>query len=215
MCYRQQESIDMKIGIIGAGFIGRAVAELAVSHGHHVMISNSRGPETLHSLASAVGCEIGTAEESAEFGEIVLIAIPLKNYRSMPVAALAGKVVLDANNYYPERDGQIVELDTHQTTTSELLAQHLPTSKIVKAFNSIRVKELEVDGQLAGTSNRRALPIAGDDAEAKQQVSHLLDQFGFDTLDAGPLAQGRLFERGTAPYCVRYTLPALKQALAI
>ncbi|OVZ98836.1 NADPH-dependent F420 reductase [Yersinia vastinensis] len=146
---------------------------------------------------------------------MVLIAVPLKNYRAVPVAALAGKIVLDANNYYPERDGQMVELDTHQTTTSELLARHLPESKIVKTFNSIRVKELEVDGQLAGTPHRRALPIAGDDTEAKQRVTKLLDEFGFDTLDAGPLAQGRLFERGTVPYCVRYTLPELKQALAI
>ena len=205
----------MKIGIIGAGFIGRAVAELAVRHGHQVMISNSRGPDTLLSLAAVIGWDIGTAEDSKAFGEVVLIEKKKKNYRAVPVAALAGKIVLDANNYYPERDGQMVELDTHQTTTSELLARHLPESKIVKTFNSIRVKELEVDGQLAGTPHRRALPIAGDDTEAKQRVTKLLDEFGFDTLDAGPLAQGRLFERGTVPYCVRYTLPELKQALAI
>jgi predicted dinucleotide-binding enzyme len=118
----------MRIGIIGAGFIGRAVARLGVMHGHEVMASNSRGPETLASMVSGIGCRIGTVEEATAFGEVVVLAIPLNSYRSVPVAPLVGKVVLDANNYYPERDGRIADLDARKTTTSEMLARHLPRS---------------------------------------------------------------------------------------
>jgi predicted dinucleotide-binding enzyme len=204
----------MKIGIIGAGFVARAVAMLAQRHGHRSMLSNSRGPETLLSYRSQVGCEVGTAEEAAEFGDIVLAAVPLSAYRAIPVAPLAGKIVLDSDNYYPERDGRIPELDSGATTTSELLAVHLPTSKIVKAFNAIPMNDLLADARPAGTPGRRALPLAGDDADAKAIAASLYDAFGFDPVDAGRLAEGWRFERDRPAYCVPYDKAALARVLA-
>lgn len=204
----------MKIGIIGAGFVGRAIGKLAVRSGHQVMLSNSRGPQTLFSLKYGVGCDVGTVEEAAGFGDIVVVAIPLAAYRSVPVEPLVGKVVIDTDNYYPERDGRIPELDTGATTTSELLARHLPQSRIVKAFNAIPMNDLEKDGRPGGSPDRRALPLAGDDAEGKAIVVRLYDEFGFDALDVGPLSEGWRFERGTPVYCVPMNTAQLKAALA-
>src|SRR5471032_361688 len=136
----------MKIGIIGAGFVGRAVAKQAIKAGHQVMLSNSRGPQTLFSLKPMIGCEIGTATEAAAFGDMVVIAVPLTALGQLPVALLAGKPIIDAVNYYPERDGQVTELDQQRTTTSEYLAVFLPQSKITKAFNAIQMTDLESDG---------------------------------------------------------------------
>jgi predicted dinucleotide-binding enzyme len=204
----------MKIGIIGAGFVARAVATLAVENGHQAMLSNSRGPQTLTSYRSQVGCEIGTAEEAAAFGDIVLVAVPLSAYRAVPVAPLAGKIVLDANNYYPERDGRIAELDAGTTTSSELLAAHLPTSRIVKAFNAVRMNDLLADARPAGAPDRLALPLAGDDADARALVAGLYDAFGYDTVDMGPLAEGWRFERGRPGYCARMDKATLAHVLA-
>lgn len=204
----------MKIGIIGAGFVGRAIGKLAVRSGHQVMLSNSRGPHTLFSLKPGVGCEIGTVEEAATFGEIVVVAIPLAAYRSVPVDPLAGKVVIDTDNYYPERDGRIPELDAGATTTSELLARHLPQSRIIKAFNAITMNDLEKDGRPGDSPDRRALPLAGDDAEGKAIVVRLYDEFGFEALDVGPLSEGWRFERARPAYCVPMNMAQLKAALA-
>ncbi|MEH2012670.1 NADPH-dependent F420 reductase [Nostoc sp.] len=204
----------MKIGVIGAGFIGRTVASLAVKQDHQVMLSNSRGPETLASTVMAIGCKAGTVEEAAKFGDIVVVAIPLKNYQSVPSKPLSGKIVVDSNNYYPERDGHIPDLDSKKTTTSELLAEHLPDSKVVKAFNAILAVDLAQDGRPSGSPDRRALPIAGDDADAKKLVSDLLDQFGFDVVDVGVLSEGWRFERAKPAYCVRFDSTGLKQALS-
>ena len=203
----------MKIGLIGAGFIGRALAALAVKAGHDVMISNSRHPRTLGSTAVALGCRIGTAQEAAAFGDVVMVAIPLYAYRDVPAAPLQGKVVIDANNYYPQRDGAIEALDTHVSTTSELLQQHLRGAKVVKAFNAILQGDLQKDGRPPAMPGRRALPIAGDDAAAKQLVTGLLDEFGFDAVDAGALANGWRFERAKPAYCVALDRPALQRAL--
>src|SRR6476620_9730394 len=180
------------IGIIGAGHIGSQIARLAVANGYNVVISNSRGPETLSTFIAELGpkARAATAIEAAEAGEIVVVSVPLKNYRKVPVEPLAGKIVIDTDNYYPERDGHIPELDNETTTTSELLQAHLPTSKVVKAFNHIYAAALTTDGQPAGAKNRRALVIAGDDKDDKARVTHLLEQFGFDTVDAGPLREG-------------------------
>src|ERR1700682_1347952 len=189
----------MQIGIIGAGFIARAVAARA---GHEVMVSNTRGPDTLFSLVGSVGCKAGTPEEAAAFGGSALVAIPLKSYQAVPATQLEGKIVLDANNYYPERDGRIDELDRDEITTSELLARHLPKSRIVKAFNAITAADIERDGRPAGSPGRRALPIAGDDPAAKKLVTELLDEVGYDIVDAGPLVEGRRFQKDTPAYCV-------------
>src|SRR4029453_3375348 len=163
------------IGLIGAGHIGSQVARLAISCGYPVVIGNSRGPDTLAELVAELGppARAATAEDAARTGEIVVVSMPLKNYREVPVAPLAGKVVIDTNNYYPQRDGHIAELDNESTTTSELLQSHLPASKVVKAFNHIYAAQLTTDGRPAGTKNRRALVIAGNDGGAKARFTHL------------------------------------------
>src|SRR5262245_7590318 len=204
------------IGLIGAGHIGSQLARLAVAHGHDVVISNSRGPETLSKLVAELGpkARAATAPDAAKAGDIVVVTIPLKNYRSVPVEPLKGKIVIDTNNYYPQRDGHIPELDNESTTTAELLQAHLPTSRVVKAFNHIHAADLTTDGQPAGTPNRRALVIAGDDQTAKATVQSLLDQFGFDTVDAGPLKEGWRIQRDTPGYGPRRTASELRKDLA-
>jgi predicted dinucleotide-binding enzyme len=204
------------IGIIGAGHIGSQIARLAVAQGYNVVISNSRGPDTLSDLVRELGpnARAATVLDAAKAGDIVVVTIPLKNIRSVPVEPLAGKTVIDTNNYYPERDGHIPELDKETTTTSELLQRHLPASKVVKAFNHIYAAQLTTDGQPAGSNNRRALVIAGDDSQAKATVTQLLDQFGFDTVDAGPLKEGWRIQRDTPGYGPRRTGEELRKDLA-
>src|SRR5690606_3523067 len=143
------------IGLIGAGNIGSQLARLAIAAGHDVVLSNSRGPETLSTLVAELGerARAATPEEAAKAGDLVVVTIPLKNYRSVPVEPLAGKIVIDTMNYYPQRDGNIAELDQERTTTSELLQAHLPKSKVVKAFNHIYAAELTQHGQPAGSKD--------------------------------------------------------------
>ncbi|MFJ7792600.1 NADPH-dependent F420 reductase [Pseudomonas sp. NPDC096950] len=205
----------MRIGIIGAGFIGRAVAQLVIAAGHEVMLSNSRGPQTLSSVLAGIrGSQVGTTEEAAQFGEVVLVAIPLEHYRSVPAQWLEGKTVLDANNYYPARDGHIVALDRYETTTSRLLAEHLPHSNVVKVFNAILAQDLLQDARPTAAPDRRALPVAADDPVAKALVIKLLDGIGFDAVDAGNLDESWRFERAKPAYCIALDKAGLKAALA-
>jgi len=203
------------IGFIGAGHIGSQLARLAVLHGYQAVVSNSRGPDTLAELVAELGpnARAASVEDAARAGDIVVVTIPLKNIGSVPVAPLAGKIVIDTNNYYPQRDGHIAELDDESTTTAELLQRHLPTSKVVKAFNHAYAAELATDGTPAGTKNRRALAIAGDDPAAKRTVAELIDQFGFDTVDAGALKEGWRIQRDTPGYGPRRTAEELRRDL--
>lgn len=193
-------------GFIGSGNIGSTVAGLAVAAGHNVVMSNSRGPQTLTDLVERLGplASAGTAAQAAAAGDVVVVTIPLKNYRDVPVAPLAGKVVIDTMNYYPGRDGRIPELDNGSSTSSELLAAHLGDSHVVKAFNNIFFGHLASLPCPAGAADRSALPIAGDDAAAKQVVTHLLDELGYDALDLGPLAQGWRSQPGMPVYGTPY-----------
>ena len=170
----------------------------------------------VYALIAELGPKARAADavEAAKAGDIVVVTVPLKNYRKVPVEPLAGKIVIDTNNYYPERDGHIAELDNKSTTTSELLQAHLPTSRVVKAFNHIYAADLTTHGQPAGAKNRRALVIAGDDKDAKARVTQLLDQFGFDTVDAGPLREGWRIQRDTPGYGPRRTAGELRGDLA-
>jgi predicted dinucleotide-binding enzyme len=204
------------IGLIGSGHIGSQVARLAVANGHEVVLSNSRGPESLRELVQELGpkARAGTVEDAAKSGAIVVLTVPLKAYRIAPVELLAGKVVIDTNNYYPARDGQIPELDQETATSLELLQRHLPKSKVVKGFNHIYAAELTTHGQKRGTPNRRALVIAGDDAAAKKTVSDLLDQFGFDTVDAGAAKDSWRIQPGTPGYGPRRNAEELRADLA-
>jgi predicted dinucleotide-binding enzyme len=193
-------------GFIGSGNIGSTVARLAVLAGHDVVMSNSRGPETLTELVAELGprARAATAEEAAAAGDLVVVTIPLKNYADVPVAPLRGKVVIDTMNYYPQRDGHIALLDDESTTTSELLQAHLPESRVVKAFNNIFFGHLATLGRTEGDPMRSALAIAGDDPGAKQVVTDALDAIGYDAVDLGPLAEGWRTQRDTAAYGTMY-----------
>jgi len=197
------------IGLIGSGHIGSTVARLAVDAGHDVVLSNSRGPETLADLVAQLGshARAATAPEAAAAGDVVVVTVPLKAYREVPVKPLRGKVVIDTNNYYPERDGHIAELDDGSTTSSELLQQHLPESRVVKAFNNIYFGHLGSLQRPAGDPERSVLAIAGDDEEAKRTVTQFLDSIGYDTHDAGPLAEGWRFQPDTPAYGAPYVAP--------
>ncbi len=197
------------LGLIGSGNIGGTVARLAVAAGYDVVLSNSRGPETLKELVDELGpkARAAYAAEAAAAGDLVVVTVPLRAYRDVPVEPLAGKVVIDTNNYYPQRDGQIAELDDESTTTSELLQRHLPTSKVVKGFNNIYFKHLLALARPSGAPDRSGLAIAGDDAGAKATVTEFLDALGYDAVDAGPLAEGWRFQRDTAAYAGLYAAP--------
>ncbi len=196
------------IGLIGAGHIGSTVARLAVEAGHDVVLSNSRGPETLADLVDELGdrARAGTAAEAAAEGDLVVVTIPLRSYRDVPVEPLRGKVVIDTNNYYPQRDGEIPELEDESTTTSELLQAHLPQSHVVKAFNNIYFEHLRTLARPSGSPERSVLAIAGDDDDAKKTVGDLLDSLGYDAHDVGPLDQGWRYQRDTAAYAALYSV---------
>src|SRR3954463_7543350 len=197
------------IGLIGSGNIGGTLARLAVDAGHEVVLSNSRGPETLTGLVNELGprARAATAAEAAAAGDIVVVTVPLTAYRAVPGEPLRGKVVIDTDNYYPGRDGHIAELDDESTTTSELLQAHLPESRVVKAFNNIFVAHLGSLQRPAGRPERSVLAIAGDDAAAKQTVTEFLDSIGYDAYDVGPLREGWRYQRDTAAYVTPYFAP--------
>ncbi|MFC8146442.1 NADPH-dependent F420 reductase [Streptomyces paradoxus] len=194
------------IGLIGSGLIGGTVARLAIAAGHDVVLSNRRGPQALSGLIGELGshARAATPAEAAEAADIVVVTIPLHAYRTVPVEPLCGKVVIDTNNYYPERDGRIAELDAETTTTSELLQAHLPEAYVVKGMNNIFSVHLGKLARPAGDPERSVLAIAGDNSAAKQAVSAFLDSIGYDALDAGPLAEGWRFQRDTAAYSEPY-----------
>jgi predicted dinucleotide-binding enzyme len=182
----------MKIGIIGAGHIGATLAGHFARAGHEVAIANSRGPKTLRDLVHELGphAQAMTADDAARFGELVVVAIPFKEYESVPPDAVRGKVVIDTMNYYPARDGNYEELDNGTTTSSEMLARHLEGAAVVKAFNSIRWDTLRDKAQPAAGKGHIGIPISGDDPEAKREVDDLIAEIGFDGVDAGLLGEG-------------------------
>ncbi|RZD77726.1 NADPH-dependent F420 reductase [Streptomyces albidoflavus] len=199
-------------GLIGSGSIGTSLARLAVAAGLEVVLSNSRGPETLADLVSALGdrAHAATPEEAARAGDLVVATIPLKAHDRLPVTALRGKTVLDTMNYYPQRDGRLAELDSGELTSSGLVQRHLAGSFVVKAFNNIGSHQLFTLARPAGSDDRSALPIAGDDEAAKQEATKLLDVLGYDAVDIGTLAESWRSEPGTPAY----TRPYLGEAPA-
>jgi predicted dinucleotide-binding enzyme len=194
------------IGLIGSGNIGGTVARLAVAAGYDVVLSNSRGPETLAGLVAELGPKARAARpaQAAAEGDIVVVTVPLKAYRDVPAEPLAGKVVIDTNNYYPQRDGQIAALDEGSATTSGLLQEHLAGARVVKGFNNIYFVHLGEQGRPAGAADRAALPIFGDDAEAKRTVTAFIDAIGYDAVDGGTLADSWRSERDTPVYVQPY-----------
>lgn len=206
----------MRIGIIGSGNIGGTLARLLAGAGHDVVLSNSRGPETLAGLVAEIGpaATASTPAGAASAGEVVVVAIPFFRYPDLPAAELAGKVVVDATNYYAGRDGSVPEITAGTAGSSELVAAALAGARVVKAFNTIHYRHLAGDGVPSGTPGRRAIPIAGDDAGAKATVAGLIDQIGFDAYDVGSLADGRRFDPGTPLFNVALTADEVAAALA-
>ncbi len=197
----------MRIGIVGSGSIGSTVARLAVAAGHEVALANRRGPESLALLVEELGpqARAGTVEEAARFGDLVLVSIPFGEIGTLPAPAFAGRVVVDSNNYYPNRDGHVPEIDADETTSSELLAAHLPDATVVKAFNTMYYKYLAEGGEPAKPlDQRQALFVAGDDAAAKALVGGLIETFGYAPVDTGenrihPLRRGHAGTRSEPP----------------
>lgn len=173
----------MRIGVIGSGNIGGTAAELLERAGHEVLVSNTRG-------------DPATPDAAATFGEVVLVAIPLHAIDTLPPEPFAGKVVIDANNYYPGRDGQFAELDSGELTSSELLARRLPGARVVKAFNTMHYRTL---AQAGHSDPPLALLIAGDDDDAKATVAGLIEQLGFAPVDTGSLRDGGARQQPSTP----------------
>lgn len=190
------------VGFVGGGRIVETVARLSVAAGHRVVLSDSRGPETLEDLVAELGPlgSAATGEQAAEAGDIVMVRTPLGVYQRVPVGPIVGKVVLDACNYDPQRDGHIVDLDAGRITSSEMLQRHLSKSQVVKVFNNIVSKHLRSLARPHGAADRSALPVAGDDDQAKATVTAFLDSIGYDAVNAGPLAQSWRQEPGTPVY---------------
>ena len=184
------------IGFIGSGNIGQVLARQVIAAGYDVVMSNSRRAETLAPLVAALGpkARAATSDQAATAGDLVVVAIPFRNVAQVPVQPLAGKVVIDVSNYYAPRDGHLAAIDNGDKASSEILAAHLPTSRIVKAFNAIIATQIAEHATPPGTPHRRAIPIAGDDEQAKGIVAALIDQIGFDTVDVGSLINGRRIE---------------------
>ena len=204
------------IGIIGAGHIGSQVARAAIANGYEVVIANSRGPETLAGLVEELGpkARAATAAEAAEAADVAVVTVPFKAYGSIPVEPLAGKIVIDTNNYYWERDGHVPALDEGRDTVTGMLQKHLPASHVAKGFNHITARDITTDGRPAGAADRRALATASDFADAAQFVTDLYDQFGFDAVNIGPLSESWRVERDQPAYVVPQTRDELVANLA-
>ncbi|MET4781693.1 NAD(P)-binding domain-containing protein [Glaciihabitans sp. UYNi722] len=204
------------IGIIGAGHIGSQVARKAIENGYDVVISNSRGPETLADLVTEFGpkARAATAIEAAQAADVAVVTVPFKAFDTIPVEPLAGKIVIDTNNYYFERDGHYEDLDNGTATVSGKLQGHLPTSKVAKGFNHIQSGDITDDGHPAGDPRRRALATASDSDEAAAYVTKLYDEFGFDTVNIGPLSESWRVERDRPAYGIRQNVAELEANLA-
>ena len=203
----------MKIGILGAGHIGKALARLLSEAGHEVGISNSRGPDTLRDLTHALGHGVKafTSEDAARFGELVIETIPFGRFMDIPAVQLEGKIVIDTANYYPERDGQI---DLGGLSESAFIARHLPKARVVKAFNTIAAAHLESQGDTGKPlDERRAIFIAGDDQDAKDVVTRLIEEIGFAAVDTGSLEDSKVQQPGTVIYGPDLTAVQARDAL--
>jgi 8-hydroxy-5-deazaflavin:NADPH oxidoreductase len=204
------------IGFIGAGRIGSNVARAAIAQGYDVVLSNSRGPETLSELVTELGAHASaaTTAEAAEAGDFVVVTIPFHSALTVPVAPLVGKVVIDTNNYYFERDGHIDEIDNHAITASGMLQRHLVGARVAKGFNHIQSDQILTDALPAGTPGRRALATASDFPDAIELVTRFFDEIGFDTVNVGPLSESWRIDRDTPGYGGRFDAQQLTAKLA-
>lgn len=207
----------MKIGIIGAGHIGGTLARRLTQLGHHVAVANSRGPESLAGLAKETGAKTVTPAEAARAGEVVIVTIPLAKVHDLPKDLFAGVpeniVVVDTGNYYPkQRDGKIDGIEGGMLE-SRWVEKQLGRP-VVKAFNNIYAQHLMENGKPAGSPGRIALPVAGDDKRAKGVVMGLVNELGFDAVDAGGLDESWRQQPGTPVYATDFDAEGVRKALA-
>jgi predicted dinucleotide-binding enzyme len=204
------------IGFIGSGHIGSSVARAAIAHGYDVVMSNSRAPETLAALIADLGpsARAATTTEAATAGDFVVVTVPLKAALDVPVEPLAGKIVIDTNNYYFERDGHIPEIDDGELTVSGLLQRHLVGAKVAKGFNHIQSDQILSDASPTGTPGRRALATASDSPEAIELVTRFFDEIGFDTVTIGPLSESWRIDRDMPGYGGKFDAVQLRAKLA-
>jgi predicted dinucleotide-binding enzyme len=204
------------IGIIGSGHVGSSLAKAAIAHGYDVVLSNSKGPDSLAGLIAEFGPRARAArpEEAAAAGDFAIVAIPVTTIGQVPVEPLAGKVVIATINYFPQRLGRIAEIDNGSTTAPGLLQAHLPASKVVRAFSMLDAADMSGDGHPKGDLKRRALALAGDDPEARALVARLYDQFGFDPVDLGLLDEGWRVDAGQPAFVTRQNVAELKANIA-
>jgi 8-hydroxy-5-deazaflavin:NADPH oxidoreductase len=204
------------IGIIGSGHVGSNLAKAAIAHSYDVVLSNSQGPASLAELVAQLGQKARAAgpEEAAAAGDFAIVAIPITTVEQVPVAPLAGKVVIATINYFPQRDGPIAEIDNGTTTAPGVLQAHLPDSKVVRAFSMLDAADMSGDGHPEGDPKRRALALAGDDPAAREFVARLYDEFGFDTVDLGDLRESWRVDPGQPAFVTRQSLAELQANVA-
>ncbi|MES2172165.1 MAG: NAD(P)-binding domain-containing protein [Actinomycetota bacterium] len=204
------------IGFIGSGHIGSQIARKAIENGYAVVLSNSRGPETLADLVAELGehARAATSAEAAAAADVAVVSIPFKAIPDVPVAELAGKIVLDTNNYYWERDGHVADLDDGTSTVTGHLQAHLPTSHVAKAFNAIQAAQITADSRPLDAHDRRALVTASDYEDAAEFVTQLYADFGFDTVNVGPLSESWRVDRDRPAYGMVGDVAAITDALA-
>ena len=204
------------IGIIGSGHVGGNLAKAAIAHGYDVVLSNTQGPDSLAGLAKELGPHASAATPAKAAGacDFAIVAIPLTTIGQVPVAPLAGKVVISTINYFPQRYGHVPEIDDGTTTAPGLLQAHLPESRVVRAFSMINAAEMSGDGHPPGDPRRRALAIAGDDPAAKRLVAGLYEEFGFDAVDIGGLDESWRVEAGQPAFVTRQNVAELTANVA-
>ncbi|WP_329106744.1 NAD(P)-binding domain-containing protein [Micromonospora sp. NBC_01699] len=206
----------MHIGIIGAGSVGATLARRLAAAGHEIAIANASGPQNLRDLVGELGhrSHAVSPSEAARFGDVVIVAVPFGRYDELPTAELKGKPVMDTGNYTPERDGEYPDLEQDRVTSSELVQQHLRGANVVKAFNTLHAEHMRDHARQSSAQERYGIPMSGDDPKAKRAVADLIEELGFQPVDAGDLAAGgRKQQPGGITYDADFTADELVEAL--